>query len=145
MPAPRRSRVAAAAVPVGFGRAALRIALADLSMSLDNVLAVAGVARDHPMVLIFGLSLSAKTQMLYRGKHVFINGESFGVGKADKATLELLANNRRLEGDEFAPLGQRDVASLEVRPAEAKVGGPLVVDRLMSHGLAVRAHPDSAD
>jgi 50S ribosomal protein L16 3-hydroxylase len=49
-----------------------------------------------------GLSLSAKTQMLYRGKNVFINGESFGVGKADKATLELLANNRRLEGDEFA-------------------------------------------
>jgi 50S ribosomal protein L16 3-hydroxylase len=49
-----------------------------------------------------GLSLSAKTQMLYRGKHVFINGESFGVGKADKATLELLANHRRLEGDEFA-------------------------------------------
>ena len=49
-----------------------------------------------------GLSLSAKTQMLYRGKNVFINGESFGVGKADKATLELLANNRRLEGEQFA-------------------------------------------
>ncbi|MTV39410.1 cupin domain-containing protein [Duganella radicis] len=49
-----------------------------------------------------GLSLSAKTQMLYRGKNVFINGESFGVGKADKVTLELLANNRRLEADEFA-------------------------------------------
>jgi predicted tellurium resistance membrane protein TerC len=27
-------------------------------MSLDNVLAVAGAARDHPMVLIFGLMLS---------------------------------------------------------------------------------------
>jgi hypothetical protein len=37
--------------------------------------------------------------MLYRGKHVFINGESFGVGKADKATLELLANHRRLDGE----------------------------------------------
>ena len=49
-----------------------------------------------------GLSLSAKTQMLYRGKNVFINGESFGVGKADKATLELLANNRRLDGEQFA-------------------------------------------
>jgi 50S ribosomal protein L16 3-hydroxylase len=49
-----------------------------------------------------GLSLSRKTQMLYRGKHVFINGESFGVGKADKATLELLANQRRLDGDQFA-------------------------------------------
>src|SRR5450830_200698 len=49
-----------------------------------------------------GLVLSRKTQMLYRGKNVFINGESFGVGKQDKATLELLANHRRLEGAEFA-------------------------------------------
>ena len=27
-------------------------------MSLDNVLAVAGAAREHPMILIFGLALS---------------------------------------------------------------------------------------
>jgi len=32
--------------------------LADLSMSLDNVLAVAGAARDHLEILIFGLVLS---------------------------------------------------------------------------------------
>jgi YjbE family integral membrane protein len=41
-----------------FGRAAIQIAAADLSMSLDNVLAVAGVARNHPAVLLFGLALS---------------------------------------------------------------------------------------
>jgi YjbE family integral membrane protein len=35
-----------------------QIVLADLSMSLDNVLAVAGVARDHPVVLVVGLVLS---------------------------------------------------------------------------------------
>ena len=35
-----------------------RIIVADLSMSLDNVLAVAGVARDHPYVLALGLILS---------------------------------------------------------------------------------------
>ncbi len=34
------------------------ILLADLSMSLDNVLAVAGAAREHPVVLVFGLVLS---------------------------------------------------------------------------------------
>jgi YjbE family integral membrane protein len=40
-------------------RAAMfEIALADLSMSLDNVLAVAGAAREHPTVLVIGLSLS---------------------------------------------------------------------------------------
>jgi YjbE family integral membrane protein len=41
-----------------FSRAVFQIALADLSMSLDNVLAVAGVARDHPVILVFGLVLS---------------------------------------------------------------------------------------
>ena len=41
-----------------FARAAWGVALADVSMSLDNVLAVAGAAREHPYVLIFGLFLS---------------------------------------------------------------------------------------
>ena len=41
-----------------FAKAAIQVALADLSMSLDNVLAVAGAARDHPTVLLFGLALS---------------------------------------------------------------------------------------
>ena len=41
-----------------FAQAAIQIVIADISMSLDNVLAVAGAAREHPMVLIFGLILS---------------------------------------------------------------------------------------
>ena len=41
-----------------FLRAAIQVAIADLSMSLDNVLAVAGAAREHPTVLLFGLILS---------------------------------------------------------------------------------------
>jgi YjbE family integral membrane protein len=41
-----------------FGQAAWQIVVADVSMSLDNVLAVAGAAREHPGVLIFGLGLS---------------------------------------------------------------------------------------
>jgi 50S ribosomal protein L16 3-hydroxylase len=49
-----------------------------------------------------GVKLSRKTQMLYRGKNVFINGESFAVGKADKVTLEALANERALTGAEVA-------------------------------------------
>jgi len=39
-------------------RAILQIVLADVSMSLDNVLAVAGAARDHLDVLVIGLILS---------------------------------------------------------------------------------------
>ena len=41
-----------------FRQAAWQIVIADVSMSLDNVLAVAGAAKDHPGVLIFGLGLS---------------------------------------------------------------------------------------
>jgi YjbE family integral membrane protein len=41
-----------------FAQAAWQIVVADVSMSLDNVLAVAGAARDHPGILVFGLILS---------------------------------------------------------------------------------------
>ena len=41
-----------------FAAAAWQIVIADVSMSLDNVLAVAGAAHDHPVVLVFGLVLS---------------------------------------------------------------------------------------
>ncbi len=41
-----------------FRQAAWQIIVADISMSLDNVLAVAGAAREHPIVLVFGLALS---------------------------------------------------------------------------------------
>jgi YjbE family integral membrane protein len=41
-----------------FAQAAWQIVIADISMSLDNVLAVAGAARDHPAALVFGLVLS---------------------------------------------------------------------------------------
>jgi len=41
-----------------FAQAAWQIVIADISMSLDNVLAVAGAARDHPAALVFGLLLS---------------------------------------------------------------------------------------
>jgi len=41
-----------------LGQALLQILIADLTMSLDNVLAVAGAAREHPQVLVVGLLLS---------------------------------------------------------------------------------------
>lgn len=41
-----------------FAAAAWAVAVADVSMSLDNVLAVAGAAREHPGILIIGLLLA---------------------------------------------------------------------------------------
>lgn len=44
--------------PKSFAAAAWSVALADVSMSLDNVLGVAGAAREHPAILVFGLIFS---------------------------------------------------------------------------------------
>ena len=44
--------------PKSFKDAFIQILIADVSMSLDNVLAVAGAAREHPTILVFGLLLS---------------------------------------------------------------------------------------
>ncbi|MEP9358924.1 TerC family protein [Sphingomonas sp. KR3-1] len=44
--------------PKRFLAAAWSVALADVSMSLDNVLGVAGAAREHPAILVFGLIFS---------------------------------------------------------------------------------------
>ena len=41
-----------------FAAAAWAVAIADVSMSLDNVLAVAGAARDHPGILMVGLVIA---------------------------------------------------------------------------------------
>jgi YjbE family integral membrane protein len=44
--------------PLGFGAAVTQIIVADVSMSLDNVLAVAGAAKGDPLVLIMGLAIA---------------------------------------------------------------------------------------
>ena len=46
------------AAPKTMRSAIVQVAVADISMSLDNVLAVAGAARQHPYIMIFGLVLS---------------------------------------------------------------------------------------
>ena len=41
-----------------FGRALLTILMADVSMSIDNIVAVAAIARDNTILLVFGLALA---------------------------------------------------------------------------------------
>ncbi|GAA4256406.1 YjbE family putative metal transport protein [Azospirillum formosense] len=52
------SAAVAAASTVSVAAAVWQIVVADVSMSLDNVLAVAGAAKEHPTVLVLGLLLS---------------------------------------------------------------------------------------
>ena len=56
--APNGAKNGAVSSPHNVRRAILQIAVADVSMSLDNVLAVAGAAMNHVWVLVVGLSLS---------------------------------------------------------------------------------------
>ena len=53
-------QIAGQAIPTkkSLRDAVIQIIVADVSMSLDNVLAVAGAAHDHPEILVFGLVLS---------------------------------------------------------------------------------------
>jgi YjbE family integral membrane protein len=51
-------QIASTAPRKSFAQAAWQIVVADVSMSLDNVLAVAGAAREHPWVLVTGLVVS---------------------------------------------------------------------------------------
>jgi predicted tellurium resistance membrane protein TerC len=44
--------------PMSFGAAVTQIIVADVSMSLDNVLAVAGAAKGDPWVLVVGLGIA---------------------------------------------------------------------------------------
>ncbi len=53
-----REHAAVAIKPKTLRQAMLQIVVADVSMSLDNVLAVAGAAVGHPWVLVTGLALS---------------------------------------------------------------------------------------
>jgi YjbE family integral membrane protein len=46
------------AKPMGFWSAILQIIIADVSMSLDNVLAVAGAAKGHTVILVVGLAIA---------------------------------------------------------------------------------------
>lgn len=55
---PHNENAAHLAQPRTFRAAALQVAVADLSMSIDNVLAVAGAAREHPEIMVVGLVLS---------------------------------------------------------------------------------------
>ena len=57
-PGARETAALGHAPPKRMRDAIVQIVIADVSMSLDNVLAVAGIARDHTWVLVVGLVLS---------------------------------------------------------------------------------------
>lgn len=109
---PGAARAEAGPAPGRFSQALLRIVLADVSMSLDNVLAVAGTARGHFWVLAGGLTLSVAM-----------------MGAASELTGRLIARHRWI-----AWIGLAIVAFVALRMIYD--GSTEVVSRLSGVGLS---------
>ncbi len=61
--------------------------------------------RSNPQLSRCEVTLDAKTQMLYRGRRFFINGESFVARASQRRALSLLADRRRIAGRPLARAG----------------------------------------
>jgi YjbE family integral membrane protein len=117
-------RLAPPAQPKSFKAAFLTILLADLSMSLDNVLAVAGAAREHPAVLVAGLLVSVALMGLAASAIARLLNRHRWIGYAGLAIVLYVALHMVWEGHRtmVVDLGQTEAynalmpAALDIRP-----------------------------
>jgi YjbE family integral membrane protein len=119
-------RASAAPPPVkSLQSAFLTILAADLSMSLDNVLAVAGAAREHPVVLVFGLILSVALMGLAANWIANLLQSHRWIGYVGLVIVLYVALHMMWEGhrDVVLSLGQRETYNaimpsfLDLKPA----------------------------
>ena len=61
-----------------FTRALFTILLADVSMSIDNIVAVAAIARDNTQLLVFGLALAIAFMAFFASNHYAHHAEIQG-------------------------------------------------------------------
>lgn len=87
-------------VPKSWGMAFRQILIADLSMSLDNVLGVAAAAREHPLIMAFGLVLSVA--LMGWGANWIANAlhRHRWIGWAGLAVIVIVAAKMTFEGGE---------------------------------------------
>jgi YjbE family integral membrane protein len=105
-----------------FKQAVWQIVIADLSMSLDNVLAVGGAAREHPWVLIFGLALSIALMGLAAAWIAQLLQKHRWIGFAGLAIIVYVAIEMMWRGwNEVAPLVSHVPAELAVLTARSGV------------------------
>jgi YjbE family integral membrane protein len=112
----------------GFGQAFLQILLADISMSLDNVLAVAGAAHDHPAVLFFGLLLSIILMGVAANAISRLLNRAPWIGYVGIAIVLYVALHMMWEGHRGVVVDLHKVGSynaimpdwLDIKPAEVK-------------------------
>jgi YjbE family integral membrane protein len=98
-------------------QAVSQIVIADVSMSLDNVLAVSGAAHDHPGVLVFGLALSVALMGLAATFIAGLLNRHRWIGYVGLAIILYVALSMIWEGWEEVVYGRAEPA------AEAAEGG----------------------
>jgi YjbE family integral membrane protein len=91
-----------------LGRAVWQIVIADVSMSLDNVLAVAGAAREHLYVLIIGLSLSVALMGIAASLIADLLKRHFWISYIGLAIIAWVAVGMILEGGQEVITGHQD-------------------------------------
>lgn len=97
--------VAGGAPKKTLAQAAVQIVIADVSMSLDNVLAVAGAAHGHPTVLILGLVLSIAMMGLAAGYIARLLNKHRWIAYVGLAIIVYVALKMMYEGwHEVAPM-----------------------------------------
>jgi len=105
-----------------FKQAVWQIVIADLSMSLDNVLAVGGAAREHPGVLIFGLALSIALMGLAASWIAQLLQKHRWIGYGGLAIIVYVAIEMMWRGwNEVAPFVSQVPAQLAVLTAKSGV------------------------
>ncbi|MDH7640224.1 YjbE family putative metal transport protein [Sphingomonas oryzagri] len=99
------AEAAAESAPGSFLRAAIAVAVADVSMSLDNVLGVVGAAAEHPAVLVIGLVLSVALMGLAANLIARIIGRHRWIAYVGLAVILYVALHMIWRGSaELAPL-----------------------------------------
>ena len=114
-----------------LGQAIWQIIVADFSMSLDNVLAVGGAAREHPWVLVFGLALSIALMAFAASWIARLLGQHRWVGFVGLAIIVYVALEMIWRGwGEVEPAALSSIAKLSdtalangVQPAMLMIGG----------------------
>jgi YjbE family integral membrane protein len=91
-----------------LGRAVWQIVIADVSMSLDNVLAVAGAAREHLYVLVIGLSLSVALMGIAASLIADLLKRHFWISYIGLAIIAWVAVGMILEGGQEVITGRQD-------------------------------------
>jgi YjbE family integral membrane protein len=114
-----------------MGQALVQILIADLTMSLDNVLAVAGAAREHPYVLIGGLLLSITLMGVAASWIAKLLHRYRWIGYIGLAIIIYVSLHMLWEGSRNAAIDLRQVDAYNaVAPAPLDIGPDEIAERM---------------